>query len=120
MAAAALMGGRDPNLSMDGLIDVLLLGTFVGAVAGPMLVFLRKGLKVGNPVRGITLGIVLFACSLVATSLGRGSVVGPHGLQWSTAAVAAAVFAAYGIILDAMMNHIDGGTSEEPCRKQDG
>jgi len=113
MAGIALSSGNDLNLSLYGVLEVLLLGTLVGAVGGLMLLALRRALKAVSLVRGLLLGIIVFACSWIATLLSSTEGSASHILQWSTLATSAAVCALYGVSLDVTLDRLAGGTKED-------
>jgi len=108
-AGLAYAIGQDTNLSLRGLIEVLMVGLLVGGVGGLLLLPVRRLFPASRTTRNLALGILLFAGSSLAVFLrGRpGFAVG--GLTLVTAAVVAAVYVLYAFTADALLGRLQPG-----------
>ena len=109
MVGVALITENDVNLSLKGVLVVILLGTLLGAVGGLVLLPLRKMLLGGNAFRGILLGFILFGFSLAAAPVSIGMAFDPRSAGGLTLAIVAIVYVIYGITLDAIVSWFHDG-----------
>jgi hypothetical protein len=106
-AGVALLIGDPPNLSLAGVLEVILIGTAVGAIGGLMLVPLER--SGGNPAwrRGVLLGATLFAgCWLASWVSGR--LAGTFDpVTPLTLGVVLIVFLIYGVVVAALASRTE-------------
>ena len=100
MRIIAIVAGQAPGFSVGGTLDVLLLGALWGAPGGPIVLALPRLIARQRLVCGVALGALGFAVAML--TVGRqlsGPVAGPR--VWPIAvALCAALFLAYGIVVD--------------------
>ena len=101
MAGVALVTGSELNLSLKGLLEVVIVGTILGAVGGLLFVPVRRLARTSHLARSVILGSVLFACSLAVALSTDGMALGPE--LPITLVVVAAVFLGYGLTLDGLL-----------------
>ena len=108
MAGVALFTGNTLHISMRGVLEVVIVGALVGAAGGILLLVLRRVYGVAGLVRGIIVGIVMFACSVLVYLLNGKSDYGLSHTQLLTVIVAAIIFMVYGICVDALLKPLEG------------
>ena len=108
MAGVALITHHDPNLSFRGLLEVLLLGTLIGAVGGLLLLPIRRMLRSRGLVTGIILGIVLFLGSWFVLLFSDRMDFRFYPIMPLTLSVVAVVFLIYGIAVGALLYRLEG------------
>ena len=107
-AGLALITSREVNLSLHGLLEVLLLGAVIGGVGGLLLLLVRRLPRLGRAGRGMLLGAGLFLASGLVSWFSCGMKLG-MGVQPYTLAAVALVFLIYGFALDGLFTRFDGG-----------
>ena len=107
MAIVSIGAGNDPNLSLYGIILALLLGTFLGAIGGVVLLLIKNVLHFSGTACGALVGILLFILTLVLTLLRGGLSFGGTFVIFVTLAAALLLFAAYGTLLGRFADRMD-------------
>jgi hypothetical protein len=102
-AGVALITGNSLNLSLRGVLEVVIVGTFVGAIGGVLLLALRNVYPGNRFVLGIIVGIILFVCSIFFVSVSGRVAFDGSFIQFFTLGVVAAVFVIYGIWTAALL-----------------
>jgi hypothetical protein len=105
MAGVALVTGSELNLSLKGLLEVVIAGTILGAVGGLLFVPVRRLARTNRLARSVILGSVLFACSLAVSLSTDGMALGPE--LPITLVVVAAVFLGYGLVLEGLLTRME-------------
>lgn len=102
MAALALATRERPRFSWGGSLEVVLLGTFYGAVGGVLLAVLRRFWPRAGALRGIVLGGILIGVAWASSTVGRQTATGaPVGLL-TILAISVGVFLVYGVVADVL------------------
>jgi len=100
MRVIAIVAGQAPGFSVGGTLAVVLLGGMWGAPGGPIVLALRRVIPRSAVLRGVVLGAMGFGVAML--TVGRalsGPVTGP-GVWPIAVALCAALFLAYGIVVD--------------------
>ncbi len=88
------------NLSLKGAMEVVIIGTLIGAIGGILLFVLRRNLSNVLYLRGIVVGALLFTCSVLVLLTWGTFRFSYSGLQLLTLISVLIVYMAYGIIAD--------------------
>lgn len=105
MAGMALAMGRDSNLSLRSVFEVVVLAMVVGAVGGVIRQVLGFWLHKPGVVRGVSVGVSLFVLSgMLSWWAGGGG--GPQALTLTvpTLLVVAALYILFGITIEKYMS----------------
>ncbi len=105
MRVIAILAAQAPGFSVGGTLDVVLLGGLWGAPGGPIALVLERFVTRPRLLRGVVLGGIGFAASML--TVGReldGPVRGP-GVWPIAVALCAALFLAYGIVVAIAVGH---------------
>jgi hypothetical protein len=102
-AGVAFITGNVMNLSLRGGLEVVIVGTLVGAVGGILLLVLRNLHRDPDLARGITVGAILFVCSSLVAWVSGKITFGLPSIQLFTLGVVAIMFMVYGVCADALL-----------------
>lgn len=101
MRFVALEAGVDPGFSAAGSFEVVLFGLIVGTPAALLLFVARGWVRVWRPWAGLLLGLTLFAVlAALPPPSARSALEGTPDTPAATALAFAAVFAAWGLVLE--------------------
>jgi len=109
IASVAIGRGSSMNLSLRGVLEVIILGVIMGAIGGILLFIIKKMLWVNGLVSGIMIGLILFVFSVVFALLSGRIVLGMSLDQWVTMLIALTMFAIYGIFAAGLLNKFTRG-----------
>jgi hypothetical protein len=97
MAALSIANRKRPEFSWGGSLEVVILGTFYGAVGGVLLALLRRVWPQGKHWRGIALGGILLGVAWASSTVGRQTAaVAPVSIL-AVLAISLVVFVVYGV-----------------------
>ena len=99
MAAIALLVNKPTNLSLSSFAEVTMVGTVLGVVGGLFLLGIRKKIQPGI-YRGVALGILLYAGSLVLGMMGQYITFSDNTDAIVTFVLVGGVYALYGILTE--------------------
>lgn len=99
MAAIALLFNKPTNLSLSSFAEVTMVGTILGVVGGLFLLGIRKKIQPGI-YRGVTLGLFLYAGSLVLGMMGQYITLSENTDAIVTFVLVGGVYALYGILTE--------------------
>jgi hypothetical protein len=102
MAALAIANRKRPEFSWGGSLDVVILGTFYGAVGGVLLAVLRRVWPQGKRWRGIGLGGILLGVAWASSTVGRQTATAAPVSVLTVLAISLVVFVVYGVVADTM------------------
>ncbi len=109
MAGIALALGRATNLSLRGVVMVVIVGAVVGALGGVLVLVLGRVSHGSGITRGLAAGGIMFLGSVLVAGVTGELAPGLPSIQIVTLAVVAATFLAYGICADALLSRFEGG-----------
>jgi len=104
-AALALVTGNPMNLSLTGLLEVVLAGALLGLLGGLLLLAFRRGRQTGL-VRGVLVGLTLFLASVLASWL-AGRVDLGVTTSLLTVSVVAVVYVGWGLSADTLLTRFE-------------
>lgn len=102
-AGVALVTGNALNLSLRGVLEVVIAGALVGAIGGVLLLVLKSVCGGARQARGAIVGVVLFACSVLVSWVSGKIALSVDSTQLLTLIVVAIMFIVYGVCADALM-----------------
>ena len=106
-ALIAIAAGTNLNLSLRGLLEVLFVGSLIGAVGGFLLVPVRIILPTHRLTRGIIIGVLLASgCLVIAWSRGDLNLDFHSVLPFTLAAVVI-IFVLYGVAIDVLFTRFE-------------
>lgn len=102
MAGLALANRSRTGFSWGGSLEVVLLGTFYGAIGGVLLAVLRRVWPQADRWRGIGLGGMLLGVAWASSTVGRQTAASaPVGVV-TILGISLAIFAVYGVVADSL------------------
>ena len=105
MAALALSVNKPINLSLRGFAEVTAIGTSLGVIGGFFLIGIRKHIQPGI-YRGVTLGIILYAVSILFGMIGGRLTLSENTDVLKTLVLAGGVYVLYGIITEWLLSTV--------------
>jgi len=102
-AGVALVTGNALNLSLRGVLEVVIAGALVGAIGGVLLLVLKSVCSGARLARGAIVGVVLFACSVLVSWVSGKIALSVDSTQLLTLIVVAIMFIVYGVCADALL-----------------
>ena len=104
MAGVALINGNSLNLSLRGVLEVVIVGTLVGAVGGGLLLTLRGVCRSYGLASGVIVGIILFVGSTFLVVVVSGRITFDMSfIQFLTLSVVFTIFMIYGVCASALL-----------------
>ena len=103
MAGVALINGNSLNLSLRGVLEVVIVGTLVGAVGGGLLLTLRSVCRSYGLASGIIVGIILFVGSTFFVVVSGRITFDMSFIQFLTLSVVFIIFMIYGVCSSALL-----------------
>ncbi|MBU1699140.1 MAG: hypothetical protein KJ970_07775 [Candidatus Eisenbacteria bacterium] len=107
MVVVALAAAHNPNLSLNGILLVLLLGTFLGAIGGLVLLLTRSIFHLTGMAGGAVIGVLLFVLTCLITLLRGGLDTSRGPLLLVTLGSALLIFILYGVALNGMVTRLE-------------
>ena len=108
-AGIALVTGNAVNLSLKGVLELVIVGTVVGAIGGVLLLVLRSVRGGARLARGAIVGVVLFACSILVSWVNGKIAFSVTPTQLFTLIVVVIMFMVYGVCADALLTRFEDG-----------
>ena len=108
-AGIALVTGNALNLSLRGVLEVLIVGTLVGAIGGVLLLVLKSVCGAARLARGAIVGVVLFSCSALVSWVNGKIAFSVAPTQLFTLIVMVIMFIVYGVCADALLARFEDG-----------
>ncbi len=105
MAALALSVNKPTNLSLRGFAEVTVIGTSLGVIGGLFLIRTRKYIQPGI-YRGVTLGIILYAGSILFGMIGGRLTLSGNTDVLITIVLTGGIYVLYGIITDWLLSTV--------------
>ncbi len=105
MRLIAILNDTAQGFSWGGTIEVILLGSIIGSVAGLFYGFFRSSLKVPVLLKGLIMGILTYVAVLLLPVQGKGAALGFPDLQVFIYLGFALLFIVFGICL-ALLNTV--------------
>jgi len=105
MAALALSVNKPINLSLRGFAEVTAIGTSLGVIGGFFLIGIRKHIQPGI-YRGVTLGIILYAVSILFGMIGGRLTLSENTDVLKTLVLTGGVYVLYGIITEWLLSTV--------------
>ncbi|MEX2108976.1 MAG: hypothetical protein WD802_00035 [Gemmatimonadaceae bacterium] len=100
MAGLAMANRNGPGFSWGGSLEVVLLGTFYGAIGGVLLAVLRRVWPQAGWWRGIGLGGMLLGLAWASSTVGRQTAAAAPAGVLTIVGISLGVFAVYGVVAD--------------------
>ena len=101
----ALLNEKPTNLSLWGYTEVTFVGTMLGVFGGIILLGIKKYIQPGI-YRGIILGIILYAGSIMFGMMNRQLTLGENPDALITLVSIGGVYAFYGIITEWLLTRV--------------
>ena len=109
MVFVAYRIGSEPNISLKGILEVLLFGGLVGTVGGILVLPLRKIVHGGTILRGFALGVILFGATLFTVIHADRFEFNNSGLQWFIFSIVVFMYTIFGAILETILTRFEKG-----------
>lgn len=106
-AGVSLVTGNSLNLSLRGVLEVMIVGAVVGAIGGLLLLTLRSVCRGNKLALGIIVGLLLFVCSTLLVLVSGMLAFDKSFVQFFTLGVVAAVFVIYGVWAAALLTQFN-------------
>ena len=101
-AGVALVIGNSLNLSLKGILEVVIVGMFVGAVGGVLLLMLKNVFRGNGLALGIIVGLIMFVCSTIFVIISGRVTFDMSFIQFFVFGVLTFIFVIYGILSSAL------------------
>ena len=106
-AGVALVIGNSLNLSLKGILEVVIVGMFVGAVGGVLLLMLKNVFRGNGLALGIIVGLIMFVCSTIFVIISGRVTFDMSFIQFFVFGVLTFIFVIYGILLSALFTRFN-------------
>ena len=106
-AGVALVIGNSLNLSLKGVLEVVIVGMFVGAVGGVLLLMLKNVFRGNRLALGIIVGLIMFVCSTIFVIISGRVAFDMSFIQFSMFGILAFIFVIYGILSSALLTRFN-------------
>jgi hypothetical protein len=108
IAIVTLAQDNSLYLSSRGVVEVMLLGTLIGAVGGCLLFMLGNMFRGYGIVTGIVTGLILFSGAMLFAIARRRIDFDKSFIQLPTTIVVFIIFAIYGVVVIVLLNRFTG------------
>ena len=106
-AGVAYITGNTTNLSLSGVLEILIVGTLAGTLGGLLLLIVKRRCGAGRFGRGAITGISLFASSLLLSWAKEKIELSTNSTQLFSLIVVVIIFIAYGVCADALLARLE-------------
>lgn len=103
VSGTLLVTGYSLNLSVRGVLEVMIAGAFVGTIGGFLLLTFRTVWPGNKLALGTIVGLLLYVCSTLLMLVGGMFAFDRSSIQLVTLGVVAAVFVVYGVWAAALL-----------------
>ncbi len=103
MAGVALINGNSLNLSLKGVLEVVIVGTLVGTVGGGILFAFRSVYRSYGFASGIIVGVILFVSSTFLVVVSGSINFDMSFIQFLTLSFVFTMFMIYGVCASALL-----------------
>jgi len=106
-AGVALVIGDSLNLSLKGVLEVVIIGMFVGAVGGILLLMLKNVFRGDGLTLGVIVGLIMFVCSTIFVIISGRVTFDMSFIQFFVFGVSIFIFVIYGILSSALLTRFN-------------
>jgi hypothetical protein len=111
-AVITLITGHEPNLSLSGGLEAVIVGTLIGAVGGILMLAVSRFHGGSKLARGATVGGMLAICSRLGASIFGKITLGVSSIRPVMLGIVAVMYAVYGIGADALLTWLEAAAVE--------
>ena len=106
-AGVAFVIGDSLNLSLKGVLEVVIIGMFVGAVGGILLLMLKNVFRGDGLTLGVIVGLIMFVCSTIFVIISGRVTFDMSFIQFFVFGVSIFIFVIYGILSSALLTRFN-------------
>jgi len=106
-AGVAFVIGDSLNLSLKGVLEVVIIGMFVGAVGGVLLLMLKNVFRGDGLTLGVIVGLIMFVCSTIFVIISGRVTFDMSFIQFFVFGVSIFIFVIYGILSSALLTRFN-------------